>query len=386
MNRPRAASGNARQLIIFQMNTYPSQATSSRRGRPAACAIALAALLVCTGATARAAIVSDAQSTSFANGPALVFPHTVGIGINRVLVVGVSTYSANKTVTSLTYGGAPLTRLGFLDGGSGSNDRRMEMWLRVDPPIGTADVVVTMSGGAKVVAGAASFFGVDALAPTGGFVSNEGSSNLASVVVPSAAGELVLDVLSVAGDAATAGVGADQSQMWNLWSQSNPGSVVGAASIEPGAAAVTMSWNLATSTYWVLGAVSLKPAPPAPFLAMTKNVDLAAAIPGQDINYTVVASSAGGLSDATGIVVVDSIPDYAGFRIGSATFDAGTTTLTSFVTYSSDDGTTWNYLPGSGSCTAPAGYDYCVTHVRWTLAGVMPPSLSFQLGMTVRVK
>ena len=124
----------------------------------------------------------------------------------------------------------------------------------------------------------------------------------------------------------------------------------------------------------------------SPSLSMTKSADLANALPGQDINYTVVASTAGGLSDATGIVLVDSIPDYAGFRVGSATFNAGTTMLTSIVSYSNDDGTTWSYVPGSGSCTAPAGYDYCVTHVRWTLVGIMPPSLSFQTGMAVRVK
>jgi uncharacterized repeat protein (TIGR01451 family) len=123
----------------------------------------------------------------------------------------------------------------------------------------------------------------------------------------------------------------------------------------------------------------------SPNLAMSKSVDLANALPGQDLSYTVVASSTG-LSPAAGIVLVDSIPDYAGFRLGSATFSAGTTSLTSAVTYSNDDGATWNYSPGSGSCTAPAGYDYCVTHVRWTLLGTMPPSQNFTVGMTVRVK
>jgi hypothetical protein len=44
------------------------------------------------------------------------------------------------------------------------------------------------------------------------------------------------------------------------------------------------------------------------------------------------------------------------------------------------------YTPGTGACTAPAGYDYCVTHVRWTMAGTMPTGKSFTVGMTVRVK
>jgi uncharacterized repeat protein (TIGR01451 family) len=123
----------------------------------------------------------------------------------------------------------------------------------------------------------------------------------------------------------------------------------------------------------------------SPNLVMNKSVDLANALPGQDIRYSVVASSTG-LSSATGIVLVDSIPDYAGFRLGSATFSAGTTSLISAVTYSSDGGATWSYSPGTGACTAPTGYDYCVTHVRWTLLGMMPPSQNFTVGMTVRVK
>ncbi|HEX5131667.1 MAG TPA: hypothetical protein VFX92_04170 [Candidatus Krumholzibacteria bacterium] len=495
-------------------------------------ALAGVAALSCP-AGSQAAIVAGAPTSSYVNGNTLTFPHTVGLGVDRVLMVGVSIYNANKTVAALTYAGAPLTQVGLIDGGSGSNDRRMEMWMLVDPPVGTADVAITMSGGAKLVAGAVTFFGVNTLAPTGGFYSNEANSNLATINVPSATGELVFDVLSVKGNAATAGVGGGQTQLWNLYSASNGGAVVGTSSAEPGAANVTMSWNLATTEYWVIGAVSLKPAPPRPYLAdamiklqtepstaylydgwyenpaalqvsnaavlasvpavytlrfdndgqnadamvvsgtvstpaftveyrdagnvdrtagvtaggytlpilasganttwtvlvtpvlnsaaggdvfavditltsgtdpvisdqvramttcsspalaMTKSVDLANALPGQDLSYTVVASSAGGLSDATGIVVVDSIPDYAGFRIGSATFVAGTTTLVSTVSYSSDGGASWGYTPGTGSCPAPAGYDYCITHIRWTLAGTMPPDRTFQLGMTVRVK
>jgi uncharacterized repeat protein (TIGR01451 family) len=498
-----------------------------------AAAVLLAAAGPGAAPPAHAAITVGTTSTSFANGNTLTFQHTVGLGVDRLLVVGVSIYNANKTVTALTYAGAPLTRIGFLDGGNGSNDRRMEMWVLVNPPIGTASVAITMSSGAKLVAGATTFFGINTAAPAGGFFSNEALTNLATLTLPSGPGELVVDVLAVTGNAATATVGPGQSQLWNLYSQSNGGAVVGTASTEPGAASVTMSWNLSSTEYWVIGAVSLQPAAPRPYLpdamvklqsepatdyfydgwyeipaswqvktagtlaavpavyslrfdndgqnpdpivisgtassaaftvqyldagnvdrtaavtgpgyalpplvsgasttwtllvtpvlgtatggsaftvdvtarsggsplladqvrtittcfspnlSMTKTADVGSVLPGQDVNYTVVASSAGGLSPATGIVVVDSIPDYAGFRIGSASFNAGTSTLTSAIAYSSDGGATWSYLPGSGSCTAPAGYDYCVTHVRWTLSGTMPPDRTFQLGMGIRVR
>jgi uncharacterized repeat protein (TIGR01451 family) len=123
----------------------------------------------------------------------------------------------------------------------------------------------------------------------------------------------------------------------------------------------------------------------SPSIVMTKSADLANVIPGQDIEYTVVATSTG-LSDAAGIAVVDSIPDYAGFRVGSATFVPGSTVLSPSIAYSNDHGASWTYAPASGSCSAPAGYDYCVTHVRWTFSGTMPPGQSFMLGMAVRVK
>jgi uncharacterized repeat protein (TIGR01451 family) len=483
-----------------------------------------------TADDAGAVIALDSRTVTVGSGLTFTFTHTVGAGINRVMVVGVSIFNSNKTVTSITYAGQPLTRIGFLNGGSGSDDRRVEMWRLVSPPIGTANVVVTMSSSAKVVVGAASFFGVDVTAPHGAFVSNEGRTNLVTLAVPSAAGELVIDCMAVQGNAATATVGGGQTQLWNDYTRSVGGAVVGAASTEPGAASVTMTWGLTKVDYWVIGAVSLKPAPPyrpdalvkvateadaayfyddwyetpavlqvksavvnaaavasyrvqfqndgenadafvitgtgstaafaveyldgsgtdrtaavtaagytdallasgasttwtlnvtplpagspgglvhtvdvtatslgdpartdqiravttcvAPNLVMTKSVDRANARPGEDIVYT-MAATASGFSDATGIVVVDSIPEFAGLRTGSVTFGPGTTSLTSAVSYSNDGGATWTYSPASGSCGAPAGYDYCATHVRWTLSGVIQPSQSFTLGMAVRVK
>ncbi|HET6349682.1 MAG TPA: hypothetical protein VFH88_11425 [Candidatus Krumholzibacteria bacterium] len=491
-----------------------------------------ALLLVCAWSTrTRAAVALDAVTTNVGTGTSVTIPHTTGIAADRVMLVGVSLYNSSKAVTSCTYGGTALTRLGFLDGGSGSNDRRVEMWMLVNPPAGTNNVVVSFASSAKAVVGVATLFGVDQTTPSGPFVSNEANTNVATLTVPSAAGEMVIDCMSVAGNAATATVGPGQTSLWNDFSRNNGGAVVGTASAEAGAPSVAMTWNLSAVEYWVLGAVSLKPAirpyqpdlmvklsgeantayfynyfyenpavlqvkaasvlaastasynvriendglspdrfllagtaptsafavqyldetgtdrtaavagggyttallapgagvvwtlnvtpQPAgnaggltfaasltgtsqgdgtksdqvltqttcvsPNLVMSKSVDLANALPGQDIHYTMVANSTG-LSDASGIVLVDSIPAYAGFQIGSATFNSGTTSLTSSVSYSNDHGLTWGYTPGTGSCTAPSGYDYCVTHVRWTLAGTMPPSQNFTVGMTVRVK
>src|SRR6188768_1429549 len=199
-----------------------------------------------------AAIVFDARSVLNGSGASFTLPHTVGVGNDRILIVGVSTFNSNKLVTAMTYAGQPMTRIGFLDGGTGSNDRRMEMWRLVNPPIGTANVSVTFSSSAKAVIGSASFFGVNQTTPNGSFVSNEASTNLATLTVPSAAGELVVDCMAVQGNAATATVGAGQTQLWNDYSRSNGGAVVGCSSIEPGAASVAMTWGLSGVDYWVI--------------------------------------------------------------------------------------------------------------------------------------
>lgn len=493
--------------------------------------VAMAAALCLPAIGARAAITLDAASSVQGNSSIHMWPHTVGLGNDACLVVGVSIFTANKSVTSVTYAGQPLTPVGARNGGSGANARRMEIWYLVSPPVGTADVVVTMSNGAKLVAGAASFFGVDPLDPLGTFVSAEGDDAAPTVTLASGAGEMVIDCVAVKGNADPVTTGAGQTRLWNDVTRTNGGNIIGAGSTEPGAASTTMSWTLGASEYWVIGAVAMKPAPPPPYqpdlsvkralegvaayaindyyedpalfqvkvdsvlnggaaqfhvriendgsnadainvsgngpaggfvvqyldaggvdrtaavttggytlppmvigqstvwtvtvipavsvvpgasfdvfvtatssgdplrtdqnqvtvtsiapaLALSKSADRGDVTPGEDIVYTVTAASTG-LSDATGITVVDSIPGDTGYRIGSASFDPRTSALVSNVQYSNDGGLTWGYVPVDGGCGAPSGYDFCVTHIRWSLSGIMPPAQTFALAFAVRVR
>src|SRR5262245_16640683 len=90
--------------------------------------LAVAALSVIFAGPALGAVAPDATSLVVGTNTTFTLAHTVGIGMDRVLIVNVSVYNSAKTVTACTYNGVALTRLGFLDGGTGSNDRRMEMW------------------------------------------------------------------------------------------------------------------------------------------------------------------------------------------------------------------------------------------------------------------
>jgi uncharacterized repeat protein (TIGR01451 family) len=220
----------------------------------------------------QAAIVLDSTSSTNANSNIVTMQHTTGPGLDRILVVGVSVFSANKPVAGITYGGVPLAFLGAIDGGSGSNNRRAELWYLVAPAVGTAPIVITMGGGSKVVVGAATYFGVDTLAPLSGFYSAEGGGTTASVSVPSGAGEVVVDCIATKGAAISITPGAGQTELWNGVTRTNGGNVMGGGSYAAGASPSVMSWTLQRSNYWVVGATSLLPAPPRPYLvdAMVK--------------------------------------------------------------------------------------------------------------------
>lgn len=121
-------------------------------------------------------------------------------------------------------------------------------------------------------------------------------------------------------------------------------------------------------------------------LTLLKSVDKSTADPVEDLTYSVTATNASGLTDASGIVLTDAIPSYTGFKLGSAAFNAGTSTLASAISYSNDSGSTWTYSPSSGSCSAPAGYDYCVTNIKWTMTGDMPSNTNFITEFVARVQ
>jgi uncharacterized repeat protein (TIGR01451 family) len=88
-------------------------------------------------------------------------------------------------------------------------------------------------------------------------------------------------------------------------------------------------------------------------------------LPGANLTYTVTLSNIGS-SNATSVLVVDTLPTAVLFKVGSIvnTLPAGVSVV---VDYSNNGGATWTYLPTSGGCGAPAGYDGCVNRVRWRL-------------------
>jgi len=197
-------------------------------------------------------------SNAAVDGSSLSWQHTVDPGSDRILVVGVSLRKNDKSVTSITYGGSG----GFVQAGTQVGpgaDHRVEIWYRLMPAVGTATVQVNLSGTTDVVAGSTSFTGVHQSTPVGTFAGAGDTSMTPSVGVSSAAGELVLDVLSFNGDVGAVTVGSDQTQRWSNSSGTGDGDDFGAGSTEGGQSSVTMSWSATKSEKWALGAIPLKP-------------------------------------------------------------------------------------------------------------------------------
>ncbi|WP_040549672.1 carboxypeptidase regulatory-like domain-containing protein [Pedosphaera parvula] len=196
-----------------------------------------------------ATITLNASSSTNGNGSSLTFAHTTGAGTNGLLLVGVSTDNST-TVSSVTYGGINLTNVGGATA-PGNPKPRAEIWSLPNPPVGSNNVVVTLSGSANIVAGAATFTGVSQTAPLGNFTGTSSSSGSPSVSVSSASGELVFDTVS-AGASVTPGAG--QTQRWNQ----TQAAISGGSSTQPGAASTTMAWTV--NDKWAIGVVPIKPA------------------------------------------------------------------------------------------------------------------------------
>jgi hypothetical protein len=199
---------------------------------------------------------SNATST---NATTLSWSHTVGSANNRLLLVGISV-GGGSSVLRVTYGGQPL-RQRLVQNGPG-NQNRIELWYLLAPPSGTANVVATLANAAHVVGGAASFTAVNQSRPFGESTSASGQSATASLNISDTTSDRVVFSVVAANEGANPVIVAGgETAVWNNGSGTASTDILGAAATEPGAeSGVPVSYALATSQPWALGAVALKPA------------------------------------------------------------------------------------------------------------------------------
>ena len=241
--------------------------------------------------------------------PTVTVAHT-SAGANLVLVVGVSiniTNNSGATVTGVTYNGIALALAGAHN--NAGNTRRVEMWSLVAPAIGAHNVVVTLNlpgatGTLGVVVGAVTLTGADQTSPLRPFVSADGAAGTpASLNVPSALNEMVIDTLATGGDQ-TITFGPSQVAQWNLQSSTslaNP-DVRGTGSTRTGAPSVPMSESFSGTSSWSVGAVSVKPLQADVGVTIVTN----GVFSPQNVTYTISVTN-NGPSTAHAVTLTDTL-------------------------------------------------------------------------------
>ncbi len=165
-------------------------------------------------------------NTSSSARTSATFSHTVAVGDNRLLAVSVM-LRGNITVSSVTYGGAALTKAISRASGA-SSGCTTEIWYMVAPPVGTASVVVTFSASADPSAIAAvNFTGVNQTSPVGATASNlatTGTGITTNITTLNANSLIFGAATNYGGDTDPFTPGANITELWDNATGTNSGS------------------------------------------------------------------------------------------------------------------------------------------------------------------
>lgn len=221
---------------------------------------------VALGSTGPGLIGVAATTSAATNATVLTFAHTPGTGANRLLLVAVNLGSRtasdstdSRTVSSVTYGGTPLTQQGtvFL------SPLRTSIYSLPNPGAGPSNIVVTASTASSISAGATTFNGVNQAAALGTFGSTSGSTGTSgSLAVASTNGALVFSCANWdVGSVSQAVTGASgQSALWAIPGNTTTRYIGVGAGTKPGAASVTNTYTASDNQQWVIAAVPILPA------------------------------------------------------------------------------------------------------------------------------
>ncbi|WP_445372870.1 putative Ig domain-containing protein [Methylomonas sp. HW2-6] len=191
------------------------------------------------------------SSTNSTGTNSLTWSHGVATGTDRALFVQIALDDPNVSVNSVTYGGVALTQVG-----RSAVNHAVEIWSLVNPTVGSANIVVSLSGTTGVAAGATTYNGVAQSTAYYGFVGASGTGTTSSVTAASATGDLVIDAQYWQGIPSGGAVGSGQTLLW----QRQNAVLTGGSTSEAGAASVVMSGSFSSSAQWEIAAVSIKAA------------------------------------------------------------------------------------------------------------------------------
>jgi hypothetical protein len=197
--------------------------------------------------------VSGSVGTDTGNGVSSIdWSHTVPAGDNRLLVVLIAA-KGSKSVSSITFGAASLTKLNTAQSGVAEDDPKVEIWYKIAPAVSTATVTVNTTANSQLEAASINFINVDQSDPFGTFSSETGTGLEASVFATGGHfGDLFLDVIS-AYAALTAGT--RQTERFSLTCDT---AWHGSGSTKAGVDSTLMKWTLGASQNWTMAAVAVR--------------------------------------------------------------------------------------------------------------------------------
>lgn len=182
---------------------------------------------------------------------------TVAENQDRLLVVSLGTFKG--PVSAITYAGIALTKIAHSEATGGGC--RAEMWYLIAPPVGTANVVISVSSGVWVMSTTTSYYGANQIAQPHISTSDTGTTNTitASVETTTADTLLVDSITTIAvptkGAAQTLrGYKAGQNQ----FSYQHEGS---SDKQQASAGTGTMTWALSSAAEWETVVAAFSPAP-----------------------------------------------------------------------------------------------------------------------------
>ena len=151
---------------------------------------------------------------------------------------------------------------------------------------------------------------------------------------------------------------------------------------------LTATATVGGSTSEFSGNVTVAASPPDIQLGKTIAPAAGPYTPGMELTYTVTFTNNGG-ADATSFIIYDMIPASTTFKVGSVTYDAGTSGIPApTVDYSQQARSTASppVPPSPWTNYTPTGtFDANVTWIRWTFAPI-PPGKSATVTFTVRIQ
>ncbi len=140
---------------------------------------------------------------------------------------------------------------------------------------------------------------------------------------------------------------------------------------------------------------AVTPTAAAPMLVVVKSSNVATAIPGQVVTYTVQLVNSG-CGTATNVVMKDDLSLYTAWRLSYNGTAPSPFTLTdsspvsglslSTSEYSNNGGTSWSYTPIPDTGDPATGFDGTVTNWRIPMNGNMRPGGQILLRYQVKVK